>query len=127
MLKIGKRLKELRIERNFSQEHIARELNMTQGNYCKLETDNHFPSAEALEKLASLYETTPQELLASDGQTQIQYNHNHESSQAINAFMVWQDPQKLVEDLLASKEKIIVLQAKQIEMLEGKMKDLESK
>ena len=54
-----------------------------------------------------------------DGQTQIQYNH--ESPHAVNAYMVWQDPQKLVEDLLASKEKIIALQAKQIELLESQL------
>ena len=76
---------------------------MTQGNYCKLETDNHFPSADALEKLASLYETTPQELLASDSPTQIQYNH--ESPHAVNAYMVWQDPQKLVEDYWLQKRR----------------------
>ncbi len=41
--------------------------------------------------------------------------------------MVWQDPQKLVEELLASKEKIITMQAKQIETLEGQLKELKKR
>ncbi len=122
MLKLGKRLKDLLVANNYSQEYVAHELSMSQGNYCKLESDSHFPSAETLEKIASLYQTTPHELLASEGQTQIQYNH--ESPHAINAFMVWQDPQKLLDELLLSKEKIIALQSKQIEHLEARLKDL---
>ncbi|MCC6835563.1 MAG: helix-turn-helix transcriptional regulator [Cytophagales bacterium] len=123
MLKIGKKLRQLRAEKGYSQEYLAHELNMTQGNYCKLESDSHFPSSETLEKIAALYNTTPQELLASDGQTQVQYNNNYDSSQSVNAFFVWQDPQKLVEDLIASKEKIIALQARQIEILESRLKN----
>lgn len=124
MLKLGKRLRELRIEKGFSQEYLAHELKMSQGNYCKLETDNHFPTAPILEKLASLYEVTPQELLTAEGQ---QNQYNHESPHAINAYLVWQGPQKLVEDLITSKEKIIALQAKQIELLEGQLQDLRRK
>ncbi|MBY0435880.1 MAG: helix-turn-helix transcriptional regulator [Cyclobacteriaceae bacterium] len=120
MLKLGKKLKEMRLEKNYSQEYLAHELGMTQGNYCKLESDHHFPSAETLEKLASLYDTTPHDLMSGEGQQQIQYNH--ESPHAVNAYMVWQEPQKLVEELLASKEKIITLQAKQIELLESQLK-----
>ena len=119
MLKLGKKLRELRIEKGYSQEYLAHELNMTQGNYCKLESDGHFPSANALEKLAEIYETTPQDLLmSSDSGQQIQYNQIKDSPHTVNAYMVWQDPQKLVEELLSSKEKIIALQAKQIEILE---------
>ena len=96
---------------------------MSQGNYCKLESDNHFPSPEALDKLAHLYETTPQEIIlgAENGQ-QIQYNNVKDSPHTVNAYMVWQDPRKLVDDLLTSKEKIIALQAKQIEMLDDKLR-----
>ncbi len=124
MLKIGKKICDLRQEKGYSQEYIAHELNMSQGNYCKLESDNHFPSAETIEKLATLYDITPQELVAGDGQTQIQYNQNHDSSHSVNAFMVWQDPQKLMDEFLSSKDKIIALQAKQIEILESQLQEL---
>ena len=36
MLKIGKRLRELRMEKGYSQEYLAHEINMTQGNYSSL-------------------------------------------------------------------------------------------
>lgn len=59
--------------------------------------------------------------MAGEGQAQVQYNQNHDNAHSVNAFMVWQDPQKLIEDLPASKEKIIALQAKQIGLLEGQL------
>jgi transcriptional regulator with XRE-family HTH domain len=121
MVKIGKKLKELRDAKGYSQDNLAHELNIGQSYYSKMESDHQSPSPEIIEKLAAFYEITPQELIATDGSAQIQYNH--ESPHAVNAFMVWQDPQKLVEDLLASKEKIIALQAKQIELLEGQLRE----
>ena len=110
------------MQKGYSQEYLAHELQMTQGNYCKLESDYHFPPVHALEKLATLYELSPEELVSSEGQTQIQYNNNHDSSSSVNSFMVWQDSQKLVEDLLAAKEQIIQLQARQIEILESRLR-----
>lgn len=78
-----------------------------------------------MEKLASIYETTPQDLLASEGNQQLQYNH--ESPHAVNAYLIWQYPQKLMDELLSSKEKIIALQAKQIEILEGQLQELKKR
>ncbi len=119
MLKIGKKLRELRNEKGYSQDSLAHELNIGQSYYSKMECDIQSPSPEIIEKIAAFYGISPQELIASDGSTQVQYNH--ESPHAVNAYMVWQDPQKLVEELLASKEKIIALQAKQIELLENQL------
>lgn len=121
MLKIGKKLRELRNEKGYSQDSLAHELNIGQSYYSKMECDIQSPSPEIIEKIAAFYGITPQELIASDGQTQVQYNQNHDNSHSVNAFMVWQDPHKLVEELLASKEKIISLQAKQIELLENQL------
>jgi transcriptional regulator with XRE-family HTH domain len=121
VIKLGKRLRDLRTSKNYSQEYVAHQIDMAQGNYCKLERDKHFPSDETLEKIAALYETTSQELLAAGGQAQIQYNH--ESPHVINGNTVSHDPLKLLEELLASKDKLIALQARQIELLEEKVKD----
>ena len=127
MIKLGKKLRDLRKAKGYSQDNIAIALNLSQGYYSKLETDEDFPSEEVVQKIAAYYDITPQELFAGDGQTQIQYNHNHDSAHSVNAFMVWQDPQKLVEELLATKEKIIALQAKQIELLEGQVHELKAR
>lgn len=97
---------------------------MTQGNYCKLESDHHFPSVESLEKIASLYNVSPKELVAGEGL--VQHDTNHENTPAINVSALSQDPKKLVDDLLAAKEKIIALQAKHIELLETKLQNLDS-
>jgi len=124
MLKIGNRLRELRLEKGYSQEYLAHELNMTQGNYCKLESDHHFPSTEAVEKLASLYSLTPQELIIDN--VQAHSSTNHDTTHSANGFVQAQHPQKLVDNLLSAQEKIIALQAKQIELLETKLRDLGS-
>jgi transcriptional regulator with XRE-family HTH domain len=115
------------MEKGYSQEYLAQKLDMSQSNYCKLESNHHFPSQDTIEKIAMLYQITPQELIAGEGNTQIQYNQNHDQSHTVNAFLVMQDPQKLAEDLLASKDKIISLQARQIELLESQMQHMKVK
>jgi transcriptional regulator with XRE-family HTH domain len=124
-MKLGNKLRQLRLDKGYSQEYITHELGMSQSNYCKIESDNHFPTIAVIEKLALLYETNPQAILASEGQHQVQYNQ--ESPNSINAFMVWQDTQKLFEELISSKDKIIALQTQQIESLAEQLKALKGK
>lgn len=121
MLKIGTQLRALRLQRGFCQEYLAHELNMTQGNYCKLESDHHFPSAAALEKLISVYGIPAQELI-SESKKQIQ---DSDPEHSVKTVIVSQDAQKLVDELLTAKEKIIDLQAKHIELLETKLRNLD--
>lgn len=124
MLKIGTRLRELRLEKGYSQEYLAHELKMTQGNYCKLESDHHFPSTETIEKLASLYTITSQELITDNKQSHRKTNHDIPMQYTVNGIVIAQHPQKLIDNLLSAQEKIIALQARQIELLETKLRDL---
>ena len=54
-MKIGYRLKQMREKRNLSQKQIAAELQMTQANYHKIESDKGEPKLSALKKLADFY------------------------------------------------------------------------
>lgn len=65
MLKIGKKLRELRNEKGYSQDSLAHELNIGQSYYSKIESDHQSPSPEIIEKLAAFYDIAPQELIAS--------------------------------------------------------------
>jgi hypothetical protein len=89
---------------------------MTQGNYCKLESGYHFPSTETLKKIASLYELSLQDVLGLNGVKKTENEVNK-----ITDFITSHDFQKLVEELLSSKDKIIGLQAKRIEVLERQL------
>lgn len=119
--KIGCRLRAIRLDRNFSQEYLAHEFNMTQGNYSKLESGNHFPTPKTMEKLAKVYGMTANDLLSFEDhvgiktETQISMKGKVDLKVGLNS-------QEFLAKLLDSKQKIIELQEKQIEILEGLIK-----
>jgi len=123
MLRLGKRLRKLRIEKGYSQEYLAHELNMSQGNYCKLESDNHLPSGVTLTKLAQLYEMKEHDLLAYEHQNINKSELLSDSIPNINS----QELKIITLELLASKDRIIELQAIRIQNLENQLYDLRMK
>ena len=62
MLKIGKKLKELRKSENLTQEELAIKLNISRVNYTRYETDASRPDYETLILLADFYDITLDEL-----------------------------------------------------------------
>jgi len=61
-LLLGKRIKELRKERNLTQEELAEKMNIDQRNLSKIECGNNFITAETLSKLLLALEVEPHEL-----------------------------------------------------------------
>ena len=57
------RLKEIRIENNYTQTQIAEYLNIKQNTYSQYETEQRKIPLECLIKLASLYETSTDYIL----------------------------------------------------------------
>ena len=60
--KLGKRIKELRKQKGYSQEKLAEKLNIAQNTLSKIELGENFLTAETLEKLIFALEVTPSEL-----------------------------------------------------------------
>jgi len=60
--KFGKRLKEIRKRKNISQEELAELIGMEPNNISKLESGEHLPKKENLEKLCDVLEIEPKEL-----------------------------------------------------------------
>lgn len=58
----GKRVKELRKSKNYTQEQLAEIINMDTPNLCKMENGNHFPQTKNLTKLASALDVEVKEL-----------------------------------------------------------------
>lgn len=52
---IADRLKTLRVQKQLSQEQIAREIGISRSNYSQIELGNQFPTYEALIKIAKYY------------------------------------------------------------------------
>ncbi len=51
---LGKRIRELRELKGFSQEYMAEQLNMHHANYWRIENGTSYPKAENLEKISSV-------------------------------------------------------------------------
>ena len=62
-MKIGENLKNLRIQRNLSQEDVAKMLNISRQAYCRYENDHREISLDTLCKLADFYEETTDYIL----------------------------------------------------------------
>ncbi len=63
IMKIGGRLKKLRIEKGLSQEALAGVLNISRQAYCRYENDQRELSLDSLCILADFYEETTDALL----------------------------------------------------------------
>ena len=61
---LGKRIKELREKKNFSQEYIAEELDIHPANYWRIENGVSYPKPENLEKICEILKVQAQELFA---------------------------------------------------------------
>ena len=57
-MKIGKTLKQLRLQNNLSQEDVAKVLNISRQAYCRYENDQREPSLRTLCAIADFYDET---------------------------------------------------------------------
>lgn len=62
-IKMGARIKALRIEKKLSQEQLAEKLDVMQNMISKYENDVNLPSLEILVMLADIFETSTDYLL----------------------------------------------------------------
>jgi transcriptional regulator with XRE-family HTH domain len=113
--KIGNKLRQLRINKGYSQEYMAEILAVSQKTYSNMENDKTSISIEALKKIAEEYRVNILKLL-SDEKIMVQQNnfldlsskqeiiYNHTTDELINQL------KSRIEDLknsLAEKEKYI--------------------
>ena len=62
MIRIGKKLKELRLSESLTQQQLADLLQISRVNYTRYETDVNRPDYELLVKLADFYEVSLDEI-----------------------------------------------------------------
>lgn len=61
---LGKRIKELREQKNLSQEYIAERLDINPANYWRIENGVSYPKPENLEKICEILNVKAHELFA---------------------------------------------------------------
>jgi transcriptional regulator with XRE-family HTH domain len=102
MKKLGDILRLLRLQRSWSQEDVAHELNMSLAGYAKIERNITDITLSRIRQLAKLYGLNPSELLALGEKQTRHFNY-----------------QKLLEE---KDKEIMKLQQKIIELIERKNK-----
>ena len=63
-MKIGNTLKQLRLQKNLSQEDVAKVLNISRQAYCRYENDQREPSLCTLVAIADFYDETTDFILS---------------------------------------------------------------
>lgn len=61
-LKLGYRIRELRLANNLTQENLAELVGMERTNITRIEAGKHFPNADNLQKFAKVFKVSPNEL-----------------------------------------------------------------
>ena len=78
-IKIGTKLRKLRMEKGYKQEYMAEVLNISQKTYSNMENDKSSISIDTLKKIAEEYKIDLMELI-SDDKVIIQNNSSNDSS-----------------------------------------------
>jgi len=91
---IGKRIKQLRRHKGYSQEHLAHELCISQSAYARLENGETYTWASHLQKLCEIFEVQPEDIVRQD---QVVINQNQKGGHSNNAYIINQLSEKLIE------------------------------
>jgi transcriptional regulator with XRE-family HTH domain len=70
---LGRKIKKLRDLKNYTQEYMANQLNISQNSYSRIESENVKVTAERLKAIAQLLEV-PSEYLISDDRPLLTFN-----------------------------------------------------
>ena len=62
-MKLAERMKELRMERNISQDSASKELHIGIATYCRYEQGKREPTASVLDRMADYYDVSVDYLL----------------------------------------------------------------
>ncbi|MCY0969695.1 helix-turn-helix domain-containing protein [Chryseobacterium wangxinyae] len=93
-MKIGQKLKGMRIEKGFSTIEVAEKLDISESTYRRFENDKSFPDVFILDKIAKMYERNFSDLLP-DGMTIINNNSGEHFDNV--GYIFNQQSEKLIE------------------------------
>ena len=76
MTTIGERIKRIRESKNYTQEHLASKLGISQNSYSKIETGGVKITTDRLKQIAEIFEIPVEQLLNEENQT-FHFNNSH--------------------------------------------------
>jgi len=92
---IGKKLRDIRKQKGWSQEHVADSLYLSQSAYARIENGESCSWANNLEQICKVFEITPEELVKNENEVII--NNNQQGGSSNNAIVINQLSEKLIE------------------------------
>jgi transcriptional regulator with XRE-family HTH domain len=122
-IKIGIKLRKLRMANGYSQEYLAEVLKVSQKTYSNMENDKSSISIDTLKKIAKEYNIDLLELIT-DGKV-VQNNSSNDTS-TINGIVHNNESQELIiqmKERIEELKQTIVEKNKLIEILESKSKN----
>ncbi|GAA5085228.1 hypothetical protein GCM10023210_05840 [Chryseobacterium ginsengisoli] len=112
-MKIGQKLKGMRIEKGFSTIEIAEKLDISESTYRRYEADKSFPDVFVLDKIAKIYDKDLTDLLP-EGMTIINNNsgeHANNAGYVMNQFLSEKLIQQYEERIKEKDEQIALLKS----------------
>lgn len=121
-IKIGSKLRKLRMDKGYKQEYMAEVLEISQKTYSNMENDKSSISLDTLKKIAEEYKIDLMELI-SDDKVVIQNNSSNDTS-TFNGFVVNHLSEELLQQFkerIEDLKQIIEEKNKRIEILENRL------
>ena len=118
---IGKNIKKIRMEKNYTQEYLAEKLGVSATAYRKMEQGETQITISKLEQIATILEKEITHFLNND-----QHNYNLNNNKLEHSIVIQHNytPQEHFEKILSIKDELLAAKDKEIELLR---KMLESK
>lgn len=108
-MEIGTKIKKLRELRNFTQEYMAKNLEMTPSGYGKIERDETEVSYQKLEKIAEVLGINVEDIINFNEKLvfNIMHNQNSNNGYVINNSSLTDNEKKLYEQIIAQQKEEI--------------------
>lgn len=113
-MQVGQKIKKLRELKNFTQEHMANSLSMTQSAYSKIETGETDISYSKLEKVAEVLQLRPEDIITFNEHLvfNIMHNQNVNGVHGSQLYLIPEEFKKFHEEQVNSlKEEIVYLKS----------------
>lgn len=113
-------IKELREERNWSQEQMAERLGMSKNGYAKIERGESLPSLERLDDIAKVFGVSVLELIRINDKNVVLQTQNHNANYHYNHYdsnELLQAENERLKLIIAHKDEIIAQKNENIQIL----------
>ncbi len=101
-MQVGQKIKKLRELKNYTQEHMAQLLDMTQPSYSKIETGETDITYNKLEKIAEALQLRPEDIITFNEHLVFNIMHNQNGQNGLVINQLTEETKRLHEEQINS-------------------------